>query len=358
VVIKASSGRQIEALVANLAAADATTREAAAARLTVIGSRAVERLLGVVESGGAAPARTAALGVLEAIADPRALDVALDALDDRDPGVASAAAGTIRPFLRGALGVAAVDRLAGVAIDAARLTPVRIAAIRALATLEPSTLAPLWSALRDDPDPDVRRLVKRPTSAKDTSREPAAAVMRAAERELPDDPASLREALAQAGEAVALPLLHRIVERVREREGVESAAGRRAEWTRTRAAAHVALANRGSRLAVYDLRESLEAQKAGTPPLPVEFLAALSRVGDRSCLEPIAAAYARSRKPARGQGDWWREHLAGAFRAIVQRERITRRHAEVKKLLKRSPQALEELWGGVRGAGGSGKSGR
>ena len=105
---------------------------------------------------------------------------------------------------------------------------------------------------------------------------------------------------------------------------------------RARAAAHVALANRGSRLAVYDLRESLESADA---PLPVEFLAALSSVGDRSCLEPIAAAYTRARD---GQ-EWWRAHLADSFRAIVARERITRRNAVIKKIEKRWKETAEEL---------------
>ena len=72
---------------------------------------------------------------------------------------------------------------------------------------------------------------------------------------------------------IALALVHRIIERVREREASEPA-GRRPEWLRARAAAHVVLANRRSRLALYDLRESLKATAA---PLPVEFLTALSQ---------------------------------------------------------------------------------
>jgi hypothetical protein len=75
-------------------------------------------------------------------------------------------------------------------------------------------------------------------------------------------------------------------------------------------------------------------------PLPVDFLAALSRVGDVSCLEPIAVAYARSRRPARERDDWWRAHLADAFQAIVARERITRRHGTMKKIRQRWPDIL------------------
>jgi hypothetical protein len=106
----------------------------------------------------------------------------------------------------------------------------------------------------------------------------------------------------------------------------------------TRAAAHAVLAGRGSRIALYDLRETLEA--AGDP-LPVEFLTALTEVGDATCLEAIAAAYTKARS-TRGD-DWWRSHLADAFRAIVKREKITKRHAVMKKIEKRWPQAAGGL---------------
>ena len=95
-----------------------------------------------------------------------------------------------------------------------------------------------------------------------------------------------------------------------------------------RAAAHLALANRGSRLALYDLRESIESLRER---IPVEFFAAVTAIGDASCLEPIATAYARAKD------DWSRRHLADAFRVIVDRENLTKRHALAKKIDKRSP---------------------
>jgi len=102
---------------------------------------------------------------------------------------------------------------------------------------------------------------------------------------------------------------------------------------------------------------------ATSAPLPVEFLAALSTAGDVSCLEAVVAAYARataSADPKRPKGDsWWRDHLADAFKTIVKRERLTRRHAVVKKIEKRWGSALEELWaGGAGGTGGAGKGTR
>lgn len=348
VAIRASSAKQIDSLVADLSAASAVTREAAVARLTVIGSRAVERLLAVAASDAGAAARAAAWRTLEAIGDPRALEPALHALADAngDPRLAVAAVGVARVFLRAAHGASAVDRLTSVLLDRARPEIVRLAALRALRQLEPSTIAPILTSLADDPSPAIRtEAAGRRPSARGT-KNPAVEVTRAAEEGLPDDPDSLRHALGRAGDAVSLPLLLRIVERVREREASEPAA-RREEWTMTRAAAHVALANRGSRLALYDLRESLDAAIA---PLPVEFLAALSLVGDASCLEAMAGAHARARNA------WWRQHLADTFRAIVARERLTRRHAVVKRIEKKWKGVLEELLPGKPGGpGGSGR---
>ena len=85
---------------------------------------------------------------------------------------------------------------------------------------------------------------------------------------------------------------------------------------------------------MYDMRELLEGAKG---PLPVEFLAALSQVGDASCLESVAGAYARTKGPDLSRHDWWRQHLADAFRAIVVREGVSRRHAVAKKMEKRWP---------------------
>jgi len=143
----------------------------------------------------------------------------------------------------------------------------------------------------------------------------------------------LRRAVVTAGDEAPLTVLLRIIERVREHEtGLSGAA--QAKWSAVRAAAHVALANRGSRLGLYDLRESLE---AGNDRLPVEFLAALSLAGDGSCVEAIANAHARSHDA------WFRERLADVFRTVVKRERLTRRHAVMKKIQKRWPETFAKL---------------
>src|ERR1700688_3711130 len=109
--IRASSGREIDGLVADLSADRPVTREAAVARLTVHGARAGAKLMAVLESAAPSPARVASLQALEAIANPRALDPALRAVDDRDPAVALAAVSMVRAFLRSARGADVTDRL-------------------------------------------------------------------------------------------------------------------------------------------------------------------------------------------------------------------------------------------------------
>ena len=96
--IRASSSKQVETLIADLRAGRAVTRDAAVARLTVIGSRAVEPLIAVTRSNADRVARTAAWRALEAIGDPRALEPALDTLADAgaDPAAAAAATGVAR----------------------------------------------------------------------------------------------------------------------------------------------------------------------------------------------------------------------------------------------------------------------
>jgi hypothetical protein len=344
VPIKASSARQIETLVADLGSARAATREGAVARLTLLGARAVDRLLQLLDSDASADARAGALRALEAIGDARALDSVLNAVDSAEPTVACAAAAAARVFVRGPRGDVAVDRLTAAVLDTARNEDVRIAALGALADLERSTLAPLLAALERDPSAAIKAATKLSATV-----DPAEVVARAADRGLPPDPEELGDAVTRAGGDVALPLLLRVIERVREREASEPAEGR-AQWTRVRGKAHVALAARGSRIALYDLRESLESTSASSAPLPVEFLAALSTAGDASCLEAVAAAYARATPPPEAtspKGDgWWRDHLADAFREIVEREGLTKRHAVVKKIEKRWGSALKNLWAG------------
>jgi hypothetical protein len=336
VSIQRSSASRIEALVADLSSNSSVIRESAIARLTLIGRRAVTRLITLIERGHPASTRTAALRALEEIDDPRAFDAAVAALDDPDADVALAAIGLARASLHRPNGADALDRLTAISLDRTRPDAVRLAALHALRHLDRKTLAPLLKSLAADPAAVVhaeaaahRRGVRPPGS------EPGRILESAAEQGLPDEPGSLRRAIIKAGDQVSLGILLRIVERVRDRERDASVAARGA-WAAVRAAAHVALANRASRLALYDLRESLE---SASGRVPIEFLTALTLVGDASCLQAMAAAYARSRDA------WFRERLVDVFRAVVKRERLTRRNAVMKKIYKRWPGPFEQLLG-------------
>jgi hypothetical protein len=333
-LIRASSGKTVEALAADLSSSSDVARDAAVARLAVIGARAVQRVAAVAADRSTGPAsRVAAFRVLEAIGDSRGLKPALAATADSDISVATAALNVVALFLDDPADMAALDCVTAIALDRARARSIRVAAVRALLRLDRSTIKPIIDTLASDPDAEIAR-----------ASHAAGRRMRAADRladaavgQLGDDPAALRAALASGAVQQTLPALHQIVDRTRIREGAVPPA-ERAAWTAVRAAAHAALARRGSRLALYDLRETVAAAKQ---PLPLDFVTALTLIGEATCLEAVAAAYvhASKRRPA---DDWWARQLGDAFRAIVTREQLTRRHTAVKK--------IERSWPGLFGA--------
>jgi hypothetical protein len=328
VVIKASSRGEVDRLIRDLPG-DIVPREAAVARLAIIGTRAVDRLLVLATSTAPAEARAAALRALEGIGDRRALEPAARLLDDGDATIAGAAVGMIRSQLGSSdAGTAALalDRLTAVALDPARPAAVRSAAIDALTAVGSPVVNSVLVAI-DRPGA---------TPASPPANAPLTAIERAAKGQT-DDPESLRAALDTAGNSAPLAVLHKVIAALRAREAEASPAKRRQEWTAARAAAHRALAAQGSRVALYDLRESLAAAEN---PLPVGFLAALGMVGDASCLEAVADAYARA---AGSRRDWWRQQLARAFAEIVRRERLTPRHRALKRVEARHPTALRDL---------------
>ncbi len=333
-VIKASSRAQIDSLIGDLGSDRAVTRETAITRLTVIGARALDRLMSLVGNPAAeATARVAALRILEATGNARSLDAVLHALDDPNSIVAAAAAGAARAFLRGPHGAAAVDRLTALALDRQREEATRVAAIRALSDLEPSTVAPLFRALVLDPNTAIAALASHPDDTAAKSEGTAAWLATAIEGGLSVNPETLRRSVSSAGNSVSLALLHTLIERLGERERVERPQ-QRAAWTAARGAAHAALAARGSRVALYDLRETLS---TANEPLPVDFLAALREVGDPSCLEAVAAAYSQMKD------EWWRGELVVVFRNLAAGAHITRRHAVMKRIAKRWPAILDRL---------------
>ena len=337
-VIRASTGKKVDALIAELGSANQLTRDGAVARLTVIGERAVSRLIALVaEPQPGTDARVSALHALEGIGDLRAFDPALAALDHPDTAVAVAAVGVLQSFLRSARGVEALDRLTSLALERGRPRLLRLAAIRALRDLGVSTIGPLLHTLVADPDQAIAMAAGLgPEAAAD----PVYQLKEAAEGTLPDAPGALRLALTESADHVPLAVLQQLVERVRFREGAVSGSVR-AEWLALRGAAHAALAHRGSRLALYDLRETLESARE---PLPVDFLGAAAAIGDATCLEPLAAAYAHALESGRRVDDWWRQRLTDVFRAIAAREQVTRRTAVGKRIAGRWREAAAILW--------------
>jgi hypothetical protein len=344
VVIKASSRKEVDALIVDLSSSNQIKRDSAIARLTVLGARTGARVLTLAADRAAGEdARVAAFRVLESVDVPGAVDAAFAAFDDPGRAVTAAAGRVLSHALSGTRGLDVTDRLAAIAVDARRAVSARIVALHALRTLDDETIAPLLGTLRADPVREIAAAAAAKVSAR-TGAEPAAAgsrasgmVVDAAARGLPEDPEQLRRAIARAAINVPLLALKGVIDRVREREGSERGEAR-TRWSAARAAAHLALARRGSRVALYDLRETFA---AATRPLPVEFVAALTEAGDASCLEPLATAYSR----ARGREDeWWRRHLVDAFRAIVEREKLTRRHAVSRKIAARWPEAAKELF--------------
>jgi hypothetical protein len=237
-------------------------------------------------------------------------------------------------------GPRAIDRLVAIAVDAGQPQALRLAAIEALSDIPGRTIQPIWRRLIHDQDPRIARRGRLALGLDWPDPEPSD-VLDAASTGTARGSQLLRTAIAAAGGDVPLPTLHRVLEALRasERDGRQGA--RLVELRGTRAALHEVLAARGSSVALYDARETLEDSSA---PLPVEFVTALAIVGDRTCLDAIAGAYARA-PGAQGSQDWWRAHLATAFREIVRREGLTERHAALKHVRSKWPEAARALLG-------------
>lgn len=334
--IQRSAATEIRQLVERLVSGEAVDRDAASARLAVIGARATRALIRALEAAANASAQTAILRTLEAIHDPHSVGTVMRWTDSPDVEVASAAVSVLRRFLRyddAALANAAFELLTSVTLDPTRPAPVRAAALEALSDLPPETTREVLRQLENEADPQLHAV----EGASETARPTVDALAEMTQASLCPEPHVLRGMLEREGRTVPLAVLGRLVELLRSREEAEAASARRTEWQAARAAVHQALAERNSRLALYDLRESLAVVPG---PLPVGFLAALERVGDASCLEEVAAAYLRARG---ARDEWWTDHLARVFRTITRRAKLTKRSAALKRVIAKYPHAAEEL---------------
>jgi hypothetical protein len=334
VVIKRSAAEEIRALVADLDAQDDVRREAAIARLAVSGTRAVDRVVALLGHPSIAPRATvSALRILESIGDTRALPPALALLESPLGEVGAAAVGVLRTFLQTRHGTAVLDRLVACSLDPARPDATRLAALDALVEVGDRVVTPVWERLRDDASVAVRQRATKATGTLD----PLAEIEAAATGALPDDPDALTALLGKTGATASLTSLHRLVDLLKAREAKERPGPTRTAWLSARGAVHLALADRQSRVALYDLLETV-AGAAG--PLPGSFLGALTSLGDAAALEAVAAAYSRSLIAGAPE---WRDQLKGAFRAIAGRERVGARHAVMKRIEARWPAAAAEL---------------
>ena len=331
--IKASSSVEVRQLVEALGGPDELRREAAIARLTVIGPRAVDALLQAYASTTDRDTRIAILRALESSSDRRTIAIAKEGIV-MGGDLAVAAAAALRGLIDSpheATATEALDLLVTTVLDTSADRVVRMTAFDALHAMPEGVRVRVREALKKDPDSHMK------ARALDSSSSIAMADalwQDALDGKLPDSPAIFRDAAQTRASTAALSSLQKMIDAVRAREGATSVR-RRAEWQAIRGALHQALALRGSRVAVYDLRESLE---DASGPLPSSFLAALHVVGDETCLEPLAAAYARAGAESR-----WKSQVAAAFRAIAGRERITRRRAVAKRIATRWPEAAKEF---------------
>ena len=174
----------IDRLIADLQSSDSIRRDAAVARLRILGSRALLRLVDLVASDASAPVRALALNALEGINDVRAIDAAVDALQDGDIEVTIGALGVLREWVAEETGTRLLDAITAIAVDRTRDARVRVAALAALSELPEHLVRPI----RDQAPP--------PESAGPSL----------------DDPTAIREWIQAYGSSATLSTLHALIE--------------------------------------------------------------------------------------------------------------------------------------------------
>lgn len=328
------SAPSLAALLKDVVGGGPVAREAAAARLAIAGERAEAAVLRALD-GADAHGQALLLGVLDRFPTPRALSAAAAHLASADATVASAAVAAVRVHLGASDGDAAalaLDALVAACLDGARPEATRLAALEALADLGEAGLGPVRRALAEDASARIRKVV-----AGDGEGPPAGAAVTRLEALAADpghDPAIVQALIGEAGGAATLSTLHALVQTLDRRERAAATDAERAGWTLALGAAHHALAGRGSRLAVLELRDALER----TPPERLgELIVAADAVADARCVEPLARAWTAAAPAVRAR-------IASAFATIVARERLTRRHAAAKSVVERWPAAAAALF--------------
>ena len=327
--VRPSRASDVSRLIDDLVNGDAVRREAASARLTVIGTRAVERLLKVAEdAAGSMPVRGVALRTLSAIGDIRAVPLATAILDRGPNDLALAAIEVLGSVVQrdDAQATNAFERLAEIALSPRADTDQRVAAIRALEGLPAQLIAPIQKMLESDPSLQVRAEARR-DDAKDR-----VSLAMLLSQQFTAPPALVASAVQEEAMEAPLGTLRAAVDCARKREHATTG-DVASQWRIVRASLHQVLASRRSRIALYDLRETFD---RAAHALPVGFSGAAAASGDVSLCESLAAAWAHA---AESDDRQCRAHIARAFGAIVTREGLTRRHQTMKKILQRWPAA-------------------
>jgi hypothetical protein len=301
--IRSSSVSGIDQLITNLQKKSKIKRDAAVARLRIVGSRSIPRLIAIIKSDANATVRAAALSALETSNDSRARNSAMATLSDKHESVTLAAIIVMRNWLSTDADAMTVDALVTLVLDPNRSQTVRQAALHALADLPENLVQPLRQQLAQEIG--IKNLTTEPT-------------------ELANNPATALEWLNTKENKATLSEIHQLITYARAQERACENSSEQAAWCHLRGATHAVLANRNSRVALYDLRESIE---KASKPLPLDYLLAIRSIGDATCLEPLGRAWSRaSTEP------WWCQQLADAAKNIMNREKLTGRHTVVKRV--------------------------
>jgi hypothetical protein len=399
VPILPSRSQVILGLVDRLASGRAAEREAAVARLTLVGPRALPALIAVLPTAGptlrlgvlevlgrlreprsrpevqalcrdqdAAVARRA-LAVLPAVADEKSVAVAARILAegpaDRREAAASALAGlhargfdtAMEPLLDLVLDETEGEALRAFVLGALRsvdpgaaeaLLPRLAAGLGALGAEVAAASAGPGQAPADGIEAKLRRLsapgvageealrIGRELKTAGVAALPALhAGLEQARR--PRELAVLADVLGHLRSATSIPVLSRALQRLDQPTARRTDEGLAA----ARAKLHLALSALDSRIALFDLRERLE----GRPLLDgAVLLEAAERIGDVTLVAGLARIHAEERT--------LRASAARSFAAIAGRERLRASSARFKKLPAADQAAVRELFATLKAAAG------
>ena len=286
--IKTSASQEVRRLIADLTGGESspTKREAARARLTVIGTRAVRQLVDALAAATTGEGRATVLSALEAIPDAHAVKPILGTSGVERPSRAPRGRARCARAARSLTEHDVLDRLTSIAVDRTQPGELRAAAVEALATLPARTVRPVLEGLKTTPRLPCGRRSPPGRSAGQSRRRTRGRVRRLAAAR-PGHAAGSRGASGQRRASVHPPSPDRTgaVEGRRARQRTAQRLARRAR--RPPSGARAPGQPRG---AVRPAGAHRTRRRAGSRRL----LEALSLVGDAASLEPVAAACVQS----------------------------------------------------------------